>query len=194
MIDDSALRWVVTVLFGLAAAGSVFALATGRPGCKVAVGNLVGTVVGNVLHVVMAVAMVVMVWQGGALPSTAPMVFFLLAAVWFVVIATTGAGAGHRVLNGYHALMMCAMAWMFAAPRPTMPGMDMSSGESGHPGWVSALNWIWTAGFAFAAVVWVWHFFGTRQRGSAQPAHHPHGTARQALMALGMAITFGVMA
>src|SRR5271156_1226636 len=104
----------------------------------------------------MSVAMALMAWPWGAeLPTTGPMVFFLLAALWFAVVALTGAGAGHRVINGYHCLMMLAMAWMYALmngqlvprrssgdhggsapgmnmPGMEMPGMDMSG--SGAPG------------------------------------------------------------
>ena len=43
------------------------------------------TVVSQLLHVVMAVAMAVMAWPwGAALPTVAPMVFFLFATGWFV--------------------------------------------------------------------------------------------------------------
>ena len=107
MIHDLALRWFVTILFVLAAAECLYALAVGnrRP----------ATVVSQLLHVVMAVAMAVMAWPwGAALPTVAPMVFFLFATGWFVAVTASPLGAGHRIAGGYHALMMLAMAWMYA--------------------------------------------------------------------------------
>jgi hypothetical protein len=73
----------------------------------------------------MAIAMAVMAWPRGAeLPTRAPMIFFLVAAVWFAVI--TVRSAGHRAANAYHALMMLAMSWMYAA----MGGLKLTAGES----------------------------------------------------------------
>jgi hypothetical protein len=95
----------------------------------------------------MAMAMAVMAWPRGAdLPTRAPMIFFLVAVVWFAVM--TVRTPAHRVANGYHALMMLAMAWMYAAmgglplrrqedPAFTAkPGMDMTGmgGSTGHAG------------------------------------------------------------
>lgn len=216
MIHDLALRWVVTVLFALSAAECGLAVVTGR--------RVWTSVVGDVLHVVMAVAMAVMAWPRGAeLPTTAPMIFFLLAAVWFALIALTPAGAGHRLVNGYHALMMLAMSWMYAvmnghvlpgqdsgahqppstAPGMTTPGMNMpgmgtsatsmSSSSGGYPAWIAAVNWLWTIGFAVAALWWIYHYFAQRQARGAQPADRSLGIACQAMIAAGMAIMFGVM-
>lgn len=118
MIHDLTLRWVVTILFGLSAAECLGALVAGDR-------RWVGTV-SNVLHVVMAVAMAVMAWPKGAeLPTTAPMAFFFLAAVWFAVIAVHSVGAGHRLANVYHGLMMLAMAWMYAVMNgEVLPGQS----------------------------------------------------------------------
>ncbi|MEE4021483.1 DUF5134 domain-containing protein [Gordonia sp. PKS22-38] len=125
MIADLALRWVVTVLFALSIAEFGYSLTThrlGRPG-----------VVSHVLHIAMAAAMIVMAWPFGAdWPTVAPMVFFLLAAVWFVVAAAAFANeAPERIAHGYHAVMMAAMAWMYAVMHgDLLPGSG--SGESGH--------------------------------------------------------------
>lgn len=149
MIHDLALRWVVTLLFVFSAGVCVRAIATHR--------HSVADVVSHTLHAVMAVAMAVMAWPRGAeLPTRAPMVFFAVAAVWFVlVIART---AGHRPANAYHALMMLAMAWMYAAmgglplrtaaeptatamsgmDMPDMPGMAGGSAHAGHGGQAAA--------------------------------------------------------
>lgn len=128
MIQDLTLRWVVTLLFVLSAAECTFAIATGHRRWP--------SVVSYSLHAIMAVAMAVMAWPWGAgLPTVAPMIFFLLATVWFVVIATTAAAAGHRIVSGYHALMMLAMAWMYAVMNGRLlPGQSSGSTEtaSGH--------------------------------------------------------------
>lgn len=136
MIQDLALRWFVTALFVLAAVECLSALAVGnRPPARV---------VSQLLHVVMAVAMAVMAWPwGAALPTLAPMVFFLLATVWFVAVTMSPAAAGHRLAGSYHALMMLAMAWMYAVMNGRLlPGQASDTGEvagsaagsSGHAG------------------------------------------------------------
>jgi len=220
VIQDLALRWVVTLLFGLSAAGLVFVIASGHLWWT--------SMVGHVLHVVMAVAMAVMAWPEGAkLPTTGPMVFFLFAAAWFAVIALTRAEVGHRVSNSYHSLMMLAMAWMYAVmngqllpgqsslhhpspmPEMNMPGMEMpgmemsgkgrsdmhgSTVDNGYPAWITAINWVITIGFALATVFWIYRYFAGRQRrDSAECEDHRLGVVCQAMMAAGMAIMFGLM-
>ncbi|MFN8032061.1 MAG: DUF5134 domain-containing protein [Mycobacterium sp.] len=128
MIHDLTLRWVVTLLFVLSAAECVFAIAAGHRRWT--------SVVTHSLHAIMAVAMAVMAWPRGAdLPTTGPMVFFLLAAVWFVAVALTRQAAGHRIATAYHALMMLAMAWMYAVMNGRLlPGQSSGSagGSTGH--------------------------------------------------------------
>jgi len=138
VIQDLALRWFVTILFVLAAAECLSTLAGG--------GRRWTNVTSQLLHVVMAVAMAVMAWPwGAALPTIAPMVFFLLATGWFVGVTASPIGAGHRIAGSYHALMMLAMAWMYAVMNGRLlPGQadyiaDSSpagsqSGASGHAG------------------------------------------------------------
>jgi hypothetical protein len=215
MIQDIFLRWIVTALFVLSAAECLFAIATGH--------RTLTHVVGHLLHFIMSIAMVVMAWPWGAtLPTTGPMVFFLLAAVWFVAVGFTG--VGHRVVNGYHALMTFAMAWIYAmtngnllpgqggaahgadgvtSPHRSMPGMDMSgmdmsgmdtsSSGGGYPAWIDAINWLCTIGFAIAALWWLYRYFALRKAEPTQLWHRFLGAARQAMMAAGMAIMFGVM-
>jgi hypothetical protein len=211
MIHDLALRWVVTLLFSLVVAECIHAIVTGR--------RSVAGVVGHSLHAIMAMAMAVMAWPWGAsLPTTAPMLFFLAAAVWFTAVAF--ATAGHRGANAYHALMMLAMAWMYAVmgglslrpAAPAMPGMDMAghgghAGHAGHGGhgghdaggqqyaWVGIVNWICAVGFSAATLYWVYRYVAARRSGeSGQHGGNRHwGLLCQAAMALGMAIMFGVM-
>ncbi|VBA59024.1 DUF5134 domain-containing protein [Mycobacterium attenuatum] len=215
MIHDLLLRWIVTVLFVLSATECVFEIAAGR--------RTWTRVVHELMHFAMSIAMVAMAWPSGAsLPTTGPMVFFLLAAVWFV--AAGFSDAGHRVANGYHALMMSAMAWMYAVmngnllpgqrdatrdehpptpPHPSMPDMDMpgmdmhgtdtSSSRGDHSAWIDAIDWACTIGFAIAALWWVYRCFTLRKTNRTEPWHSVPGAARQALMAAGMAIMFAVM-
>ena len=135
MIQDVTLRWVVTLLFVFSAGVYVQAIVANRQSGA--------EVIGNSLHAIMAVAMAVMVWpRGAALPTTAPMVFFALAALWFTVVAARA--AAHRGANVYHALMMLAMSWMYAAmgglpllraAQPAaMPAMDRAPASTGHGG------------------------------------------------------------
>jgi hypothetical protein len=117
MIHDVALRWVVTLLFGFSAAVCVRAAVVHR--------DSLSTVVSHALHALMALAMAVMAWPAGAaLPPRAPMFVFATAAVWFVVAAfrTTR----HRMGDTYHAVMMAAMTWMYAA----MGGVPLGQSES----------------------------------------------------------------
>ena len=105
MIQDLLLRWIVTTLFVISATECVYGIAAGRRSWT--------GLVGNSLHALMAIAMAVMAWPRGAdLPATGPLLFFLLAAAWF--IALTLGRPGHRRANAYHAGMMLAMAWMYA--------------------------------------------------------------------------------
>ncbi len=170
MIADIWLRLFVTGLFLLSAAQCGYALVTAREN-RTWVDQT-----SRVLHLLMAVAMLVMAWPAGmAVPNRPPMALFLLAAGWFVVVLLVR--AGHRVADGYHAVMMLAMAWMYAvmdgrllpaqcartaadaseaaSSMPSMPGMDMSgaaahsgpTGGCGHPS-----EWVGVVNWAITAV------------------------------------------
>ncbi|MGB8389112.1 DUF5134 domain-containing protein [Mycobacterium sp.] len=187
MIQDLSLRWVVTLLFGLSAAAFVWLVAGGH--------RRRTNVVAQLLHVVMSVAMVVMAWPEGAkLPTTGPMVFFLLATTWFAAVALTRVGAGHRVINTYDGVMMLAMAWMYAVmngqllpgqsgghhrgampemnmPGMEMPGMDMSGQGMSMPGGTveeGYPGWItavnWVIAIGFALATVFWIYWYFRQR------------------------------
>lgn len=208
MISDLLLRWIVTALFVVSAAECGFALAVGRRPWTHAVGYL--------LHFVMAVAMAVMAWPRGAeLPTTGPMWFFLAASLWFVVMGLVE--AGHRGAYAYHAAMMLAMSWMYAAmggillPVPA-DGAGSGGGHAGHhasaatethavantelsaadPLLATGLNWLCTVGFAVAALWWLYRYAVVRRSDSAGVGHRHLGIACQAMMAVGMSIMFGV--
>lgn len=132
MIDGLFLRWFVTVLFILAAAQCVYALTR--------VGTSRKCRIGHFFHLAMSVAMIFMAWPFSAdWPTVAPMLFFIVATVWFVIsIATkredcevdrgcvpeTDTMIG-RVVAIYHAAMMGAMSWMYAVMNGSMlPGSE----------------------------------------------------------------------
>jgi Domain of unknown function (DUF5134) len=197
VIADLTLRWVVTALFVLSAleCGCAITLAHRRP----------AAVVGHGLHLVMAVAMAVMAWPRGAdLPTTGPMVFFLIAAAWFGGVVVRAGGPRTRLVNGYHAAMMLAMAWMYAVMNgQLLPGQAVahsaSHAHAGHehasayPTWIAAVNWFWTLAFAVAAVWWSYAYFAGRQRTPGRMSFVHFGILCQAFIAVGMAIMFGVM-
>jgi hypothetical protein len=129
MINDPIVRWIVTLLFVFSAGVCISAIVRNRRSTP--------TVITNSLHAVMAIAMAVMAWPRGAdIAPRGPMLFFLAAAGWFAVVPAKA--DGHQVRNTYHAVMMIAMAWMYAAmgglhlrsnadPASTaMPEMDMA--------------------------------------------------------------------
>jgi hypothetical protein len=182
MIQDIFQRWIVTALFVLAAAECMFAIATGRRAWALVVGRL--------LQVIMSVAMAVMAWPWGTtLPTVGPLMFFILAAVWFVAIGRTD--DGHKVVNGYHALEMLAMSWMYAVMNGNLlPGQ----GGGGCPAWIDAANWIWAIGFAIAALWWLYWYFAEPNAEPTKRWHRFFGAACQVMMAAGMAIAFGVIA
>lgn len=213
MIDDLALRWIVTVLFAASIAGYVYVLVAqhGRWTCTV----------NHLLHLAMSVAMIVMAWPVGMdLHPVGPMVFFLLAAVWFVLApGRVSSGIPDRVITSYHAVKMTAMAWMYAvmsgslpgqtchpshhalsgSPGMQMAGMDLSrpdmSWAAPEPGWITTVNSIATAGFAVAALSWLYRYLAECTTDpaprTAQLAHL--APLCQAFMAAGAAIMFGVM-
>ena len=217
MIADLALRWFVTILFVLAAAERLYALAVGN--------RRRATIVSQLLHVVMAVAMAVMAWPwGAALPTVAPMVFFLFATGWFIAVTASPISAGHRIAGLYHALMMLAMAWMYAVMNGrllpgqasytadvtplqaghaehggmNMPGMDMpasqvASASSAYPTYINLLNWVCSVGFVVAAAYWLFRYLAVRMDREPADAGVPLGSLCQSMMAAGMAIMFGVM-
>ena len=198
MIDDLFLRWVVTGLFALSAAQWAFAIITQR--------TVWTAIVRYGLHFAMSIAMAMMVWPWGPqLPTTESAVFFLLAAAWFVIATTflSERTVAKRAEYGYHALMMLAMAWMYAVMNGhLLPGqsatlhqmgmaaMDMPA-SGGTPGWITAVNWFWFAGLVAATVFWAYRFAAERSHGAVR--RWWLDSLGQAMTAAGMAIVFGAM-
>jgi uncharacterized protein DUF5134 len=201
MIHDIGLRWVIAGLSALSAAAWGSAI--------VSLHRMWTEVVCCGLHIVMAIAMAVMAWPWGAqLPVKGPAVFFLLAAGWFLTLASVPGGtAPRRGGYGYHALMMLAMAWMYAFVHGfLLPGhsamhphthidMDMAgknvTTSAGSPGWVTAINWFWFAGFMVAALLWTFVFAAKRPDGANYRWWRWLNTPAQAMMAAAMSIMFG---
>lgn len=179
MIGDPALRWVVTVLFGVSVAMYAYVAVAQRD-------QWIRTV-NHLIHLMMSLAMVLMVWQVGlGLPATGPILFFLLAGVWFLCAAVWAKPVSRqRLKTCYYAAMMGAMAWMYALMSGVVPGvptpshsrpdsavMDMP-GMKLHPhdmpsvtiefSWVAAANCILMAGFAAVALYWSYRFLGERR-------------------------------
>lgn len=213
VIDDLALRWTVTILFAASIAGYLYILGAQDDRWICTIEHLV--------HLAMSAAMIVMAWPVAMnLPKTEPMVFFLLAAAWFMVVtARISSSITGRLTNGYYGLTMAAAAWMYAimgggllsrtshsadcaladSPDMQMPGMDTSapqmSTSATEPEWITTLNWIATAGFAIAALSWLYRYVAHHTT-TAVPAtgYLSHlGALCQALMADGMAIMFSAM-
>jgi hypothetical protein len=214
MIDRFVVPLVITALFCVGIVQCLYVLAAQQAswGCRIS----------TLLHFVMSLAMIVMAWSAGThLPTIGPMVFFGVAAAWFVAMAITDAsGVRQRLTRGYHAVMMTAMGWMFAAIH-TGPSAGQSGHSHGHdahassmhtlstidasstelpprisePGWVTTVNGIAALGFAVATVYWLRRFVA---EGPPDPGSHEVQLARpellcQTCLAAGAAIMFGVM-
>ncbi|WP_231639191.1 DUF5134 domain-containing protein [Mycobacterium sp. Marseille-P9652] len=213
LMGDVAMRWVVTILFAASTTTYVYILVAQRARWTSTANHL--------LHLVMSVAMILMAWGVGmSLPTAAPMIFFLLSGLWFGHAASrTSTTAGDRLTNGYYAVMMAAMAWMFAVmsgglagqiartsdqAEPAAAAMDMSGAEmpahetfSAEPatGWIAAVNWIAALGFAVATLYWACRHLAKR-RTIAVP--HAAQLARleplhQVCSAAGTALMFGAL-
>ncbi|MFF9570509.1 DUF5134 domain-containing protein [Streptomyces sp. NPDC014685] len=139
MIAATGLRWILTLLFCALAAHGLWRALTARSHPWTAR-------LAHALHAVMALAMFAMAWSWGMdLPGTPQVVFFSVAAAWFLLAALAvpnGPGPRARALVDAlpHAVMTGAMAWMAAAMSSAMsmgatggghahdmPGMDMSA-------------------------------------------------------------------
>jgi hypothetical protein len=179
LIESSLLRWIVTVLFGASVVGYAYVLVAHHAQWICTISHL--------LHLVMAVAMMAMVWPVGmGVATIAPMAFFLAAAVWFSVVACrVSSDLADRVANGYNAVMMTVMVWMYAVMGGSLPGQI-------EPGWVTTVNWIVSVGFAVALVYWLYRYFVDRKENPVSHTGQPANVAvlGQVFMAAGIAVVF----
>ncbi len=210
MIGEIPLRCAVTVLFGTSIAMYAYHVVAQRVQWTYRVNHL--------LHLVMSIGMVSMVWRIGlGLPAIGPMLFFLLAGVWFAGVAVgTSSASPQRLKTWYYAAMMAAMAWMYAVMSGGVPGTHShvhSSPDSGvmdMPGmelpshrmpattgvsWIAVANWVGAVSFAAVALYWFYRFVGERR------VTRPPTTTRlvqlepvyQAFTAAGTALMFNVL-
>jgi uncharacterized protein DUF5134 len=213
VIGTLALRWIVTMLFGVSIATYIYVLVAQH-------GRWTSTI-SHLLHLTMSAAMILMVWRVGLnLPTVGPLAFCLLAGAWFVRVAIrTSTTIGERLTNGYYAAMVAAMAWMYASMTGSLPGhtchspghaqpaslaMNMSGMQMSAEGipptapgpeWITTVNWIAALGFAVVAVYWPYHYFANRR---TNPVPHAALLARvellyQAATAAGTALMFAMM-
>ena len=199
MITDPFLKWAVTLAFVVTA---VFWAA--RSGGRSA--TIAGRVTG-ILHVVMSLAMLAMVWPH--LPNvstTAGMIVFAAAAVTFVILLVVR--REHRVENGYHALMMATMVWMYAVMDTSIIGgtrtssvggsMDMGGGTTMSmpammtmrlPSWAGSLDL--AIGLVYVVVAGAWVAYAYRRTPGHDITHaHNRTGAMQAVMAGATAAMF----
>lgn len=208
MLGEIPFRCAVTILFGVSITMYAYLAVAQRDRwvCRVS----------HLLHLVMSVAMILMVWRVGLnLPAIGPMLFFLLAGVWFALVAVRSASPSRqRLKTWYYAAMMAAMAWMYAVmsggihsrvhSRPDsammdMPGMQLPAQHtpSGATtlGWVAAANWVGVAGFGAVALYWSYRFVGGRHMTVAPAARLARmEPVYQAFTAAGTALMFDALA
>ncbi|MGV7255036.1 hypothetical protein LAUMK4_00998 [Mycobacterium persicum] len=210
VLNDAALRWAVAMIFGVSIAADAYVFGARDLRSTVAVDHL--------LHLSMSAAMIAMAWRiGPASHGLVPIVFFLLAAGWFVLVAgRRRCTLGDRMANCYNATMMIAMAWMYMlmnggpaahgdhSPDPMLAGSapthiaggSMPAAQMPQTGsWIATANWIVTLGFAVAAMLWLWRYVGARRAGRSAGAGRlaELGLLSQAFAAVGTALMFGVM-
>jgi Domain of unknown function (DUF5134) len=204
MITAEGLRWILTAMF--VCTGAFCAYRCLRQGSA-------AERTGDVLHVVMCVAMVAMVWPATMSVARWPqIVFFALAAVWFVGVAAAGASHedhGGRRVAIYHVVMMAAMAWMvFVMPRamgstsgpggatemPGMPEMLLPGAASGggKPGDVTIVAVVLLVVFAVAGLVFLSRAIDDAR--ASRPALRSLGGGADGVMALGMGLMLLTMA
>jgi len=202
VIGDLTLRWIVSTLLGASIATYVYILVVQH--------DRRTSTVNHLLHLTMLAAMILMAWRiGMEIPTFGPIIFFLLAGIWFLRVAGRVSSATRdRVTNYYYALMMAAMAWMYAVMNGSLPGqtshtpddalqasltmnmsgMDMPAHEMSRtlpaPGWITSVNWMVTLGFAVVAFYWPARYFAARRMNP-----RPHASALAGLEPLSQAFT-----
>ncbi|WP_278103295.1 DUF5134 domain-containing protein [Microbacterium proteolyticum] len=149
-------------------------------------------------HLVMSVAMIVMVWVSVVDAATwAQIAVFAIFALALIPSLATQR-VSDRISTAAHIVLNAAMIWMLAAMPLLMAGMDMDAGEGGHhhgggdesmlmatPGWADALNVVFIALSAAAALWWAVRLIRSRGRDLHDGCY--------ILMGAGMAVMLAVM-
>ncbi len=214
LMSDLESRWVVTLLFGVSIATYTYLLAAQR--------RRPTSTVDHLLHLAMSVAMILMAWDIGMnLPTVGALVFFLLAGLWFARAAgRRSTASGDRMTNAYYAVMMGAMAWVFAVMNGSLPGqvghssdqarstvlaMNMPETEmiSAHgmsatasrTEWITTVNWIATLGFGVVALCWAYSYVARLRMNAVPQTGHPAylEPLYQVCTAAGTAVMFGAL-
>lgn len=141
----------------------------------------------------MSIAMILMAWGVSMnLPTAGLVIFFLLGGAWFAGLAgQRSTFGGDRLTNGYYAVMMATMAWMFVAMDGGGPGRLGHSSDHAQPAaiavdisattmsahemsraepaaeWIAAVNVIVASGFAIAALFWICRYVARRRVSAA---------------------------
>jgi hypothetical protein len=223
MIAVTALRWLLTVCFAAVAGRAAWRAGVARDGGAPA-GDPALERVAHALHALMAVAMAVMPWPWGmSVPVTPQVVFFSLAAAWFLAAAcfvrSSTAPLPYRILHAApHALAMAATAWMTNTMRAgssvggdesgssmvDMPGMHMRAPGSATAMTLTGSDTSVTIVLAMVSLAlalrWLTRGFDLARSKSAARTPHtllatgPYKLSYHDLMALGMAVMLIVVA
>ncbi|MCD2189837.1 DUF5134 domain-containing protein [Actinomycetospora soli] len=133
-----------------------------------ATGDRGGSRVGELAHLLMSLAMLAMTWGLTGAPSSPggalQIVVFAVLTVWFVRRIVWPPAGHERHVEGYHAAMCAAMAWMVAAMPALMGAPDGASGGHHHgggaavggpPGWVTGVTEILAVVSLAALAFWL---------------------------------------
>lgn len=213
-MGDPVMSWTLTVVFALTAAYCVLRVIAGRSWIDR---------IHNGAHAAMSVVMLAMPWEWyTGIPTALQIVFFAVAASWYICLALFRTRARmaddtghhqHRWFLWYHAAMMAAMVWMAVAMMPMPPSHQrvaemsstkMPSGDdsgmqmmTGMQPWGLAVSW--GAGIFFAISgtgLLIWFVAQARRmmtgRGSV-PSIGLADTASYVVMAAGMALAFLIL-
>ena len=208
MIENGVLHWGLTAL--LLAASLYAAFRAGRKSPS-------DTRVGFGLHAAMMAAMVLMLAPGLRWPALPQLLFFGLAAWWFVLRAVSRrpghirpAGRATRAILLYHALTMAAMAYMLTTmdvhggQGPEAAGVEAAGmGQTAHHGgaalaglplpgpnqaWSSQAALVLAVAFGLAAAVWAVFLLRSLK------GRDPGDTVLELVSAASMSVMFSALA
>ena len=215
MIASTGTRWVLTVLFVALAGYGLWRAARPHDPTRSGIGSPSRAV--HFVHAVMAAVMAAMGWAWGArLPAWPQIVFFGVAALWFLVGMLrpgTARSVGDRLSDFPHTVMAGTMAWMPAVmkgPMSTtahgtagagmadMPGMSTAGSASGMPSMALSGGLRLAAGllagyFLLLAVWWLVRVLPPVRVDRNGHGHDAADLGCHAGMALGMAVMLVAM-
>lgn len=190
---------VLTALFAVTGVWCAIDLLAHRSRSRTADGAITSHTIIDINHLVMSAAMILMIWVTVIDAVTwAQVAVFAVFAVALIPGLFGREEVTRRVSLVGHIALNAAMVWMLLAMPLLMAGMEMSEGDtSGHhggdtgvmptstPPWADALNWLFVALSAAAALWWIATLIRSRGR-------HLHDLC-YAAMGAGMALMLVVM-